>query len=179
MRTVTENCSKPYALIGHADGLPYAALGRYGDGGPACVAIDGWTVSVASGGGIEGHKSTVFKALDIPTARYVRHPELDDKLFPSHEAACRAQYEAGVIAYFVYLDSPLYTRAVEIIEAGTPGERYTVHSCLIGGSEAFRIWDALNNRYVVSGYATNGTDFDFRCEAEVEIDRLTALDRLS
>ncbi len=60
-----------------------------------------------------------------------------------------------------------------------PQERYTVHTHGSGNGEKFRVWDALKRRYVVSGYATDGTDFDFLSGAEAEIDLLTALDRLS
>lgn len=110
MITVTSASTKPYALIGHADGLPY--------GFPAdTVAVDDWAVSSISGAGADGrgYESLVRRIIDRDSEETKPHPDLYGRLFPSAEAANQAYYEAGVTTYFIRLDSPEYAKAMEII----------------------------------------------------------------
>lgn len=115
MITVTEHCSKPYALIGFADGLPYGTFAASADASTSTVAMNHWSVSIMSGAGIDGYESLVSWIVDGALGKLEPHPELHGKLFPTREAAQRAQYESGVLAYFIRLDSPDYTRAMKII----------------------------------------------------------------
>jgi hypothetical protein len=109
MQTITPTYSKPYVLIGHADGLPY--------GFPAdTVAVDEWAVSCWSGMG-EDHLSYESRVRRIiPGSEETDpHPDLYGRLFPSSDAAHRAHYEAGVTMYFIRIDSPEHQLAMEII----------------------------------------------------------------
>lgn len=92
-----------YTLYTRED-LHYGAFPAYSDGGPAMVVVDGWSVSTTSGDGIDGVICGARKTVSVAPYRSEPH-DLDGKPFPTHEAAMRAQYEAGLIAYMVYENS--------------------------------------------------------------------------
>lgn len=97
------------------DDVPFDHFPQYADGGPAMVVVDGWNVSVSTGAHIDGAVSGAFKVLIETPYTTLRHP-LDEKPFPTQEAAKQAQYEAGLIAFMVYDDSkwanaPMHDRA--------------------------------------------------------------------
>lgn len=116
MRVETELCVRPYALIGHADGVPYGELGE-----TALVVPGPWSAATAMTP--EGCQSLVMKMTRSCPFESEPHPELDGVLFPDSDAARRAQYEAGVLVYLAYLDGAAYGRAAQMAGASRLARR--------------------------------------------------------
>ena len=102
MQHVTDT-RRPYKLVTAADGIEYGHYPAY-PVGPAMVTNDNWHVSITTTDAEPGAVSGVFKILSMQPWETQPH-ELDKVTFPDVEAAYKAQYEAGVLAYMVYDDS--------------------------------------------------------------------------
>lgn len=98
---------RPYWLVTAAD-LPWDAFPTFDEGGPACVAADGWGTSTSYPA---DHATGTGRRVNGYAVPYtgVRH-WLDGAVFPTREQAVRAQYEAGLTARFVYADSEWATK---------------------------------------------------------------------
>jgi hypothetical protein len=96
-----------YITVGHADGIPYNALGdaRY-------VVTTDWSSSTINGQG-PGRDKIMCRVRSFPSG--TPHPDFNERLFDNDEDARRARYEAGVILYFLREGTPAYDRAQELM----------------------------------------------------------------
>lgn len=100
---------RTYTLYTVAD-VPWGTFPSWDHGGPALVVVDGWGTSRTTGDGIDGHRVSAYKVpIQIrpgaPDGGIVYH-WLNGVICPTREQADRLRYEAGLLAYFVYDDSP-------------------------------------------------------------------------
>ena len=102
-----------YTLKTHPD-TPYGTYPPYPEG-PAVVQNNGWNTSCESGAHIDGAKVSAFRVVCEKPWTTERHA-LDGRIFPDQEAAQRAKYEAGLIAYMVYDDSEWADKGSDVEE---------------------------------------------------------------
>jgi hypothetical protein len=80
--------------------VPYGRFPTFADGGPATVCYGDWNVSYRTNDGKPTIK--VFKVISQSPYQSERHP-LDGTEYDTFDDAQRVAYEAGVIAYLVYV----------------------------------------------------------------------------
>jgi hypothetical protein len=95
-----------------ADHLPYDALPRYRDGGPATVTLEPWSVSYSGLDRMFSSRSVVeaddgqwelhvYRVISQSPYANEKHPLYGTK-YPTMDDASRAAYEAGCLGLMIY-----------------------------------------------------------------------------
>jgi hypothetical protein len=84
--------------------VPFGTFPAYPEGPAMVISGAGYYVSTTTNDQEPGARVGAFKVVSERPYRTERHP-LDGVSFPDSEAARKAQYEAGLLAYMVYDDS--------------------------------------------------------------------------